>query len=107
MSKTNRRFWLIYLLLFGIHIITTYSYGDLQFIYDDNGNDVSEKITFDKLVGDIHNRHRVRRALGDPTSKKMLFIPNLCLYLFYIVIVLSDSCEQLLARCNKVILCQF
>jgi hypothetical protein len=58
----NKR-WLLYLFLIGIHILTTYSYGDTEAMNYNNDADESKKLTFESLIENINGRHRVKRGI--------------------------------------------
>lgn len=63
------RGWLVLLLMIGIYVSFTQSYGDEQFIENDNNADVSKRDTFDSLIASVQAHHRAKRALNDSTSE--------------------------------------
>ena len=57
------------LLIIGIYASFAHSYGDDQFVMEDNNADASKRDTFDSLIASMHAHHRAKRALNDSTSE--------------------------------------
>ena len=68
-SESFNKYWLICLLIIGLHASITCSYGDDETNMVDSSADNTTKITFDSLAESIHVHRRAKRAANDSTSK--------------------------------------
>ncbi len=56
------RFYFVYLLYFGIYPMIVHSYGDFEFLNDDNNMDAIDKARREKSSEDFIKLHRVKRS---------------------------------------------
>lgn len=71
MDGSFNKYWLICLLIIGIHASLIYSYGDDEYQMVENNVDNSKKVTFQSLIDSMHIHRRAKRAVTDDTSKHL------------------------------------